>query len=74
MSHEESDGTRYCGVQEGLFMVKNNAPCFAKQGLKETANWMLAHWRTGVVNCYVLVSWDSKPNKWQWIPEGGTLE
>ena len=73
VGHEESDGIRYCGVQEGLFMVKN-APCFAKQGLKETANWMLAHRRTGVVNGYVLVLLYSKPNEWQWIPEGGTLE
>ena len=72
VSHDDDGITRYRGVPEALFM--GNVPCWAKHGSQRTATWIHANKKTGVVDGHVLVAWDSKPNKWQWIPEHRVLD
>ena len=56
------DGTRYFGVPEGRFM--RHDPCYATQGSHDTAQFIPAFKKTGVVDDRVILSWESKPEEY----------
>ena len=49
--------TRYIGVPEGRFM--RHDLCWAKHGKHNTAKWLLAFRKTGVVDNRVIIAWES---------------
>ena len=65
------DSTMYLGVSEGRFMI--NDPCYAKHGVHDTADWLVAKKKTGSVEGFTLILWDSKPHEWALVPDKCTL-
>ena len=51
---KDAHGTRYLGVPEGRFMI--NVPCYTKHGVHDTANWLLANKKTGVVDGMAIIA------------------
>ena len=72
VAEKDAHGTRYIGVPEGRFM--RNDPCWAKHGSHDTAKWLLAFRKTGVVDNMVMIAWESKPNEWALVHESRTLD
>ena len=59
----DDDGTRrYIGVPECRFM--RHELFFAKQGSHDTAQFIHAWKKTGVVEDRVIISWESKPGEY----------
>ena len=69
----DDDGTRrYIGVPECRFM--RNELFFAKQGSHDTANFIPALKKTGVVEDRVIISWESKPGEYALVHKKRILD
>ena len=72
VAQNDAHGTRYIGVPEGRFM--RHDPCFAQHGKHESAQFVHAFRKTGVVDNMVIIAWESKPSEWAVVHESRTLD
>ena len=72
VAQNDAHGTRYIGVPEGRFM--RHDPCFAQHGNHESAQFVHAYRKTGVVDNMVIIAWESKPSEWAVVHESRTLD
>ena len=49
-------------------------PCFAQHGKHESAQFVYAFRKTGVVDNMVIIAWESKPSEWAVVHESRTLD